>query len=164
MSQWLQVQGVPMSQNLASQFVERNLVTADGILLEGERYALLFNHIVCPTHEYYFLVETFAETITIYQVIVQYTCSVTPSRRVLPTSFIEAANLLEPILVLNTLVAFHGQLLTGWPARVKANYFHDQLRDIRREYNKYFPSHGMRELSRMLRLCSWELPSEDSVP
>ena len=164
MSEWLQVQGVPMCRSLALKFIERNLATVDGFVIDAERFLVFYNENVCPTHEYYFLVETFDEMISVFQIIVKFTVSITPARNVLPDSFLIASIILDPISLLTELVGYKNSLTLGWPDKTKSDYYYAKLRLIRRKYTVSFPSHGMRELSRMMRLCSWVLPSNDSIP
>jgi hypothetical protein len=164
MTRWLQVEGIPMCSSLAFQFTSKDLVNTEGILLNAELYILTFNNLVCPTHEYYFLVETFAEMIEIFKVLVRFVVGHTPARDLLPNNFLIAALSLDPIIILNNLVDYLGSLTIGWPSKIMSDSYHTRMRVIRSKYNTAFPSHGMRELSRMMRLSSWEIPGEHSVP
>jgi hypothetical protein len=153
-----------MCPSLAAQFFRENLVTAEGYLLNEEQYVSTFAQIVCPTHEYYFLTESLEEMISVFRVIVRFTVSQTPASAILPDSFLEAALLLNPIVILGDLIDYRSSLITGWPSRNMSESYHERLRAVRRRYNLSFPSHGMRKLSRILRLCSWEMPNEQTIP
>jgi hypothetical protein len=164
MRDWLQVEGVPMCPLLVSQFIERNVVTNDGELLEAERYIRVFNHVVCPSNAYHFLLEIINENISIYQIILRFIISQTPARRLLSPEFYQAAVRLQPDIVLESLVGIRSQLLIGWPTVVMADAFHATYRGIRRNFNLIFPNHSLRELSRVLRLSSWKMPDIETIP
>jgi hypothetical protein len=164
MRDWFQMEGIPMCPSLVSQFIERNIVSNDGELLDAERYIRVSNHVICPSNSYHYLMEVFDETISVYQVVVRYTISQTPARRILTHEFFQAAISLQPDVVLESLVSIRAKLLIGWPTVEMGDNFYNIWREIRRDYNRKFPNHSMKELSRVLRLCSWKMPDLETVP
>ena len=100
----------------------------------------------------------------IYRVIVKFTVSQTPARRLLSHEFYQAAIELESEVCLEILVNIRERLLLTWPTCEMRDNFYGQFRVMRRSYNTKFPNHTLRELSRVLRLASWIIPDESTIP
>ena len=152
--QYLQVDGVPMGEELIGIFLTGAL-SPRGNMRDRALYSRITKRNVLSVGRYNWLVESLEERIKVFRLLTRFLLNGCPARNVVTGNFVENVTLLRPTVSLERYLAFNSELLTNYPSKSRGGIIHQYLTQDYERFKYLFPNTSFLEMSQLMRGTSW---------